>query len=382
MGIEITDYAVKVVLLSNINSANIKLLAYTIEPLVGTCIEEGKIVDSFRLLQSIQIAVNRLDYKFKSAHFALPSPIVMVRFLKLPDLAKKDMDKMVDFEMKHNIHLPFEQPFYDYLKLSGASEEKLRKNRSSSKSSTVQPSKEHQQLATAQTDPLFGLTTGTQTEDSSLIAAQDVEQLCEVMLVAAPRERVEEYSHLIKNAQVELTSMEIKPLSLFRTIQSIDNNEALTKQTILLVDLGRIASDVSIFHEGKLKITRNIYINFPNGKDSNTVELAEDDPLSFLNITGGDNDFINACNELVHELERLVNFYRYTLNNRDHEFERLIVSGDVERMEEIRSHIEERLERKVSIISCKDVQYNDKDLKLIFPSIANAFGLALRGNAD
>lgn len=381
MGIEITDYAVKVVLVSNHNSENIKLLAYTIEPLVGPCMEEGKIVDSFSLLQSIQIAVNRIDIKYKKAHFALPSPIVMVRFLKLPDLPKKDMDKLVDFEMKHNIHLPFEQPYYDYMKVTGLSEKQLKNKRSSSKSKVKSSKESQQQAAAAQSDPLFGLTSGTQLEESLLSMDQTTDQLCELVLIAAPGEKVEEYSQLIRNAQVEVSSMEIKPLSLFRTVQQIDNNAELTNQTFLLIDLGRTASDVSIFHESQLKITRNIYINFPLGMDSK-AELGEDDPLSFLNITGGDNDFTNACNELVHELERLVNFYRYTLNNRDHEFKRVIVSGDVERMDEIRSYVEERLERKVSIISCQHVQSDMKDLKLIFPSIANAFGLALRGYTD
>jgi type IV pilus assembly protein PilM len=382
MGIEITDYAVKVVLLTNITSNNTKLLAYTIEPLSEQCMDEGKIVDAFRLLQTIQTAVNRLDVKVKKAHFALPSPIVMVRFLKLPDLAKKEMNKLVDFEMKHNIHLPFEQPFYDYLKMNGQSEDQLNKKRLSSKNTAVKNIKEgRQQAAAAQTDPLFELTIRTKADASSSIDELVSEQLCDVMLVAAPRDRVEEYVQIIRNAHVELASMEIKPLSLYRTIRKIDNNDTITHQTFLLVDLGRMASDVSIFHDGQLKITRNIYINFPIGKDSKKA-LNENDLLSNLDSTGGDTDFINTCSELVHELERLINFYRYTLNHRDHEFERVIISGDVERIDEIRSYVEERLARAVSIISCDHIQSEEADLKLIFPSIANAFGLALRGNSD
>lgn len=340
--------------------------------------DEGKIVDTYRLLLSIQTAVNRLDVKWKKAHFALPSPIVMVRFLKLPNLARKEMNKLIDFEMKHHIHLPFEQPFFDYFKMNGQSEYQLTKKRSNSKNNAAEEIKEGRQQAAAQSDLLFGLTTNS---ENPSIADVKSGQLCDIMLVAAPRERVEEYVKIIHNANVKLTSIEIKPLSLYRAIRKLDNNNIITHQTFLLVDLGRIASDVSIFDEGQLKITRNIYINFPLGNDSKEV-LDENDPLFILEITGGDNDFINACSELVHEIERLINFYRYTLNHRDHEFQRIIISGDVERIDEIRSYLEQQLVREVSFISCNQIQSKETDLKLIFPSIATAFGLALRGESD
>ncbi len=378
MGVEITDYAVKVVLLTNITSNHTKLIAYAIEPLQDQCMDEGKIVDGFRLLQTIQTAVNRLNVKVKKAHFALPSPIVMVRFLKLPDLAKKEMDKLVDFEMKHNIHLPFEQPYFDYLKMGGQSDIQSKNNKIINNKPAAKEIKAGYQQAAAQSDPLFGLTTAKNDDNISSLTESTPELMCDVMLVAAPGERVEEYVHILQEAQIELASVEIKPLSLFRTIQKLDNNDTLTHQTFLLIDLGRMASDVSIFHEGQLKITRNIYISFPLAKDAKEA-LDEDDLLSILHITGGDNDFNNACSELVHELERLINFYRYTLNHREHEFERVIISGDVERIEEVRSYVEERLAREVIIISSAHIQSEEADLKLVFPSIANAFGLALKG---
>ncbi len=382
MGIEITDYAVKVVLLTNITSKAPKLLAYSIEPLTDKCLDEGKIIDAFRLLQTLQSAVNRLNVKVKKAHFALPSPIVMVRFLKLPNLEKKEMDKLIDFEMQHNIHLPFEQPYFDYLKLSGQSDQSLKKQQSLMNNATATNEiKEGYQQTAAESDPLFGLITEKKDDNISIDTETAPGQMCEVMLVAAPGERVTEFVDVIRDAQIELTSVEIKPLSLYRTIRKLDDNDTMTHQTILLVDLGQMATDVSIFHDGLLKITRNIYINFPQANQERAV-IDDNDLLSILQITGGDNDFNNACNELVHELERLINFYRYTLNHRDHEFDRVIISGDVERIDEVRSHLEERLAREVTMISCEHIQSSETDLQLVFPSIATAFGLALRGNMN
>jgi type IV pilus assembly protein PilM len=379
MGIEITDHAVKIVLLSNISAKpkqDPKLVGYTIEPLADKCMDEGKVVDSLRLLQSIQTAVARLGVSPKKAHFAMPSHTVMVRFLNLPDLPEKDMAKLVSFEMKHNIHLPFDQPVFDFAKMNGQTEGKTKKSRSKKQRMAKQEMVvSRQEAAAAQSDLLFGLTTQSAADTASSDTKSS--QLCDVMLVAAPREHVEKFQKIFRASGIRLSSVEIRPLSLFRTIRQFGQMDK--RDSFILVDLSRIGSDVSIFHDGQLKITRNVYIHFPIEQEKHD-ELNENDPLRLLNITGGDNDFIHACGELVHEMERLMNFYRYTLNHRDHEFNKVVISGDVDRMEEIRSFLEERLVREVSIISYEILRFtNPTEVKRMFPSIAVAVGLALRG---
>jgi Tfp pilus assembly PilM family ATPase len=139
-------------------------------------------------------------------------------------------------------------------------------------------------------------------------------------------------------------------------------------------------SDLSIFHESQLKITRSIPLDFTLGAEISKV--VEEEQEMFHSFVDQDYDFKNVCNDLAYEIERLMNFYRYTLNNREHEFSLLLIAGDVPRLKDIMENITGRLTFKISIMAPVGFISNSpfSELVDIFPSIAVPIGLALRGN--
>jgi type IV pilus assembly protein PilM len=336
LGIEITDRCIKLAEIIPLRNNTYKMQNFLIEMLPDHVVDDGRIIDSSRVILTLQSMVAKLNIKVKEVHIILPSQLIMVRFLKLPDIPLKDLRKLVDFEMKHNIHLPFDAPFYDFVKLN------------------------------SDIDLLFA-DQEENTIDHNLLQ-------CDVMLVAAPQQLIDEYQEIFTSASLKPLSMEFKALSLFRVMEF--TNMADAQSTILFIDLNEHLADVSIFHNRQLKITRTIPMNFAaDPKNSDSEEVKE----MFSEYMNQDSDFGNACKDLSFEVERLMNFYQYTLNNRDHEFSKVLISGDVQQLVEIANYLAKRMPCEISLMRSKHIQSAHPQINDLFPSIAVPIGLALRG---
>lgn len=375
LGIEISDSTIKMskVLLRNKNEPIIQM--NLMEELPPHVMEEGRMKDPLRLIQTLQTMMTRLDAKPKHIHLVFPSQLVMVRFLKLPDISQKDLAKLVDFEIKHNIHLPFENPLYDFVKMNGTTHKKRKIVKKVKKEEEASTGKDFFLEAAAGKEDLGG-SKGLFDEFQEEQAKVDTAMQCDVMLVAAPKEMMDQYLEVLNSAGIKLTSIEIKALSLFRLLQSTSLNKL--NETFLLVDLNETAGDLSIFQGEDLKITRSIPLAF-GAKSQRDLDVNTSVDDLFSDLLDGDADFRNHCNDLAHELERLMNFYRYTLNNRNQEFARVVISGDVIRMPEVVFYLTERLPIPVQLFQTDGYFSRKSEFKDDLSRYAVTLGLALRG---
>jgi type IV pilus assembly protein PilM len=375
LGIEISDSTIKMSKVS-LRKNNETLIQMNItEELPPQVMEEGRIKEPLRLIQTLQTMLTRLDSKPKHIHLVFPSQLVMVRFLKLPDIVEKDLAKLVDFEIKHNIHLPFENPLYDFVKMNGTAHKKRISVKKLKKEAVAPTGKDLLLEVAAGREDLCGgkgLFDDFEEEESKA----DTAIQCDVMLVAAPKEIMDQYLEVLNSAGIKLTSIEIKALSLFRLMQSTSLTKL--KDTFLIVDLNATAGDLSIFHGEDLKITRSIPLSF-SAKPQGNLDVKTSANLLFTEFLDGDADFQNHCNDLAHELERLMNFYRYTLNNRNQEFAGMVISGDLKRMPEIVSFLIERLPIPVQLFQSDSFFSRNSDFKDDLSMYAVTLGLALRG---
>lgn len=379
LGIEITDSMIKAAEMSIKKRKLPQLNSFECERLQEKTVDDGRILNAGSVTRAIETICSRMDTKCKNVHMVIPSQSVMVRFLKFPDIPQQDLAKLIDFEIKHNIHLPFEDPIYDFIKLNEnepskvATLEKKEKKKSKTKKSSDE---ETFQQAAASKDAGFDLRSIDNLFGDSQTNSEEEKLQCDVMLVIAPGELVKEYMEVAHAAGLKVKSLEIKALSLFRVMET--SNLCDPKSTCLVVDINEKASDLSIFHDGLLKITRSVPVSFlPTSKSKET--RSEIDSM-FADFADPDEDFRTACQDLSHELERLINFYRYSLNNRNQEFGQLLLSGDVLRLNEIGEVLGQRLNLKVKTLYSPKVQANHLLFYEMFPVYAVPIGLALRGN--
>jgi type IV pilus assembly protein PilM len=380
LGLEINDSSVKATEISVAGDGSFQIHHAASTRLRPQAVEEGRIKDRAAVMQAVIKTLASAPFKAKQVHFVLPSPIVMVRYMKLPDLSLADLQKLVAFEVKHQIHLPFEDPYFDFIKLNG-SEQGITKKVTQIKSKRG-PEKEQEEQGWSEaasasesahtSDLLFG-----DKPDAEQAAKTDPAVQCDVMLVIAPRTAVEEYASILRECQLIPYSIEIKGLALYRLI-GVLYPEIHTTGTYLAVDLNETSADVSIFDHGQMRITRSTAVSFKT--DTITVPKPPE-PVSdglfneFEVIETLPSGFELACGEFASELDRIINFFRYSLNNRTKEIDRVIVTGDIARLSDVVAELQQRMTPTVEMM--RPLPHTS----VFVPDFAVPIGLGLRGNA-
>lgn len=353
LGIEITDYCIKLVEIEPQQKGLPVIKRCIMEPIDNDAVVNGIIADSVSLIRSIKQLLADHKVKSRNVHFALPTHLVLIRFLKFPDIAQQDLRKMIQFEIEHNLQLPFEQPCHDFVKLNG----------------TYQQAKPSDLLRKEiSVKDLFSRKKGQRPiplPSSSELSTDEEQNMCDVLLAAAPSERVQEYVEVLEAAGLQLISFEVKPLSLFRLMTQV--YMANKDQTILVADIGRNNVDLLIIHQGELKISRSISLRFlttaNKGLFSKEREMLDE-----------------ICIELADEIDRLIKFYMYTLDHREHELSSIYLCGDIDQLEEIKDYLNDQMQQDVFLLpnpAVIETMYPDLDSD--FPAFAAPLGMAIRG---
>ena len=382
LGIEISDRSIKLAEIVPLGNHKYSLEKFLIESLPDQVVDDGRIKDPIQVVRILQNMMAKLNVTSKHVHLILPSQSIMVRFLKLPDIPLKDLRKLVEFEMKFNIHLPFDAPVFDFVKLNGnlnASASKPerkkktkvgKKKANQNKFSQVDRAQQEAAAATSSSE-LDKLFANTEADKEITVSSNQ----CDVMLVAAPTELIQEYEAVVTSASLKPLSMEFKALALYRLMELTQMTDL--KSTLMTIDINELVTDVSIFHDQQLKITRSMPMDFGVKSEDDDASATDRMFLEFIDV---DENFKNSCKDLSSEIERLLNFYRYTLNNRNQEFSHIFISGDAERLTEIAQILAERLPGEISVMSTDRIQSSQANFSEAFPSLAVSIGLALRGN--
>lgn len=328
---------------------------------------EGMEPDWIALQQAVEHLYQTQGFKGRMVNISVPSQFVVIRQLTLPNLSIEELRHVIQFELKNSIHLPFDEAVFDIVKV----ESKLSRDdslpdvilhnkleKSNNKNTAVDPQRKKWW------NESFKKNRNERNKSATLAE-------CEVILVAAPKKIVENIITMIKAIGLKASSIDIGALSIDRVLLSYRNPNS----TFLIVEIDPRVVYVHIFHEGLLRVTRTIPLSFDQfDKHSKSTE-------TYGNVTFGRTDSIifsqterftesleshhevaathfdesdskqndlhkthSTVNqfpeisthhldirlyglELANELERSMNFIRYTLNYRDAEVSQVILTG-------------------------------------------------------
>jgi type IV pilus assembly protein PilM len=351
IGVEITDIQVKMCETYS-KGSSIKVTNSLIHPLPEGTMNDGRIQDMTALQQTIQKMLIERKWRTRHVHFAIPSQSVMIRMMKLPAVSKAHLVKLIEFEMKNNVHLPFEDPYYDFIVMK--------------QSIDIQTAAPNPMNAS---ESLFGNGSGGHTDEVS------PDRSCDVMLVAAPTELLNQYVQLFKDLDLRLNSMEIKSLSIIRALDYCYQN--LDNKIMLLVDVNETSCDLTIIENQSVKITRNVQTSFDTTR--NTIEPASTvlDSL-FSEFANEDHVFESAASDLISEMERLMNFYRYSLNNKNQQVDVIYVCGDVD-LDKLIDLMSQRMTQSIVKFKWSSLKFSQEAVNFdILPHVVT-LGLSLRG---
>jgi type IV pilus assembly protein PilM len=287
LGLEITDRRLLLAEVSKRRDGyHLQEIALTAIP--SEVMAEGKVKQLDTLVELIKTSLRSVKIRSKKVNLVVPSQFVVIRQLQLPDLPKQSLRKVIDFELQNTIHLPFDDPIYDFVK--------------------------------------FGPATGTSNEQflaSQPEGAHPV-PLVDVSLIASSRSAIDPFIEAATRAGLKPASVDIRALALHRAYRILCSESE--GHTIVFVDVAEGSTDVHIFHGDRLKFTRNI----PMMLEQYKIDRERTKPIGALQILEyleENTDYRSYTSDLAYEIERSLNFFRYTLNNRDADLSTIILSG-------------------------------------------------------
>lgn len=328
----------------------------------------GRVEQSNMVIGTFKAALDKGGLS-KNVHLTIPTTNILVRKItSLPDIGEHELGKILHFQIGESIHLPFENPIYDFVKIGSIVPSAMKKN----KGDHLGIDKEAEELS------LDELAKGIEEHIEG--------PKSEILLFATSKTLSQDLLDVCTSAGLKPITAEIRALALQRLLLHVHPD--WLKETEMVIDVSEKSIDIHIFKQGRIEFSRMMSIN--RNEYLRPADNSLDEILLFQDNLRGNQEIVAATedvflvedsyiNEIALEIEKAQNFFRYSLNERESEFKRIIVTGEKANLifEPLKSRIETtRLER----IDYGPIMTQNGIEKDVLDSYSVVIGLAIRGN--
>ncbi|MBV7505990.1 pilus assembly protein PilM [Bacillus sp. sid0103] len=282
-------------------------------------ITDGKIVDIDSLSNILEECIDEWKIRRRSIRFNVPDPLVIIRKVSIPsDVQDDEIKGYLYLELGSSIHLPFEEPVFDY----------------------------------------YTLPDNGKTKD--------------LLLFAAPEQNVMEYVDLLASLKLNPVAADISPLSLYRLYYH--QNQASEDEVLFTVQFDMTSVNLCIFNETVPLVMRHFSLPF----NLDQWEINRDSlGLMACKYIGDTNEIVLQFEDIFREINKLFDFYRYSLNNEKHDVTKFLLNGDHPMLMAIYDEMKDRFEIPVELINI-DIEVKSKR-ESIPTNLLLPLGLALKG---
>lgn len=313
ISIELHDYVLRALVKKGPDFSEAKV--YEVE-LPNGIVQEASIIDEMALFDILKTHVSRWGAKKLPVRFFVPDPSILLKSFEHPsDITKDTLKEYVQMELGHTIHLPFDEPLIDVF------------------------------------DPVEG--------DN------------QAMLFSASSEEVYKLMNLFLDAQLVPKVADIRALCNLRLLNHIGQLEE--NKTYLLANWSINELSICIYSNGNVDFLRYqpISTELPNWRGK---QLAEDEVA--FSYEGDLDNYRMLITDQVLELDRIMNFFRFSLHKGEKAVNEIVILGDNPIIKQINDFLVENLPVPIKLIT-------DELINLHFPGFkakhASLLGLALKG---
>ena len=283
-------------------------------PLPVGVVQDGVIVNEMELFELVKPHASKLG-KNRPIRFFVPDASVLMKQFDVPDdVEAEDLRGFVEMELGNTIHLPFQDPLVDTY------------------------------------DPVPG--------DGKAV------------LFAAPPEEVQKFINLLLDLHLEPEAADIRALCNLRLLEHLGMLEE--NKTYLISDWAINELSISIYSNGNIEFLRYQSIDTDLEKWKQTLtELGE---VTF-DYDGDLNDYRMIVTDQVLELDRMMNFFKFSLHKGEKSVDEIVIVGDNPLLNNITSFLADNFSMPIHTI-------NDAVIQQQFPNFkaqhATLIGLALK----
>lgn len=309
--IVIDDYVIRMV--ENKGSDLDSLQIAVEKPLPKHVIENGRVVDELAFFEFMKEAVQEWGIKGCFVRFFVPQSLVIIREIDFPsDVTADKVKSYVHLEIGNTIHFPFENPIFDIY----------------------------------HTDP----------------------EANKVTIIAAPEDELLKYTHTFTDLSLKPTVVELQPLGIYRYFLYKQGTMSPEK-VYMIIEYSLSSVNISIFHQKKIEFVRHQPLT--TSKDY----WQFNEVLAGFEFTGDRMRYEGEIEDQLNEIDRLRNFYRFSIHHGEKEVNELLIVGDSPDKAKIAELIKARYNVAVSLLKAEEQVAGET----IESSFIPALGLALRG---
>lgn len=269
LNVYISNYSIQLLEIKSVNPLVVHRFYETYLP-EGTVVD-GLINDAEKLLMILEQCINDWGIKRKQVRFITPDSYVSVRKVKIPlDLKEDEIKGYLYLEIGNNIHLPFEDPVFDFVSLGK-----------------------------------------TETEQ-------------EILLFAAPESVLNQYIELFESLKLEAKAADLSALCSFRYLY--EKKQLKADANTLLVEVKLDSVNVSIFEDLKPIFTR--HIQFEGMMKAWSYHLEPETQLYYQYDVADKDKLSGHFNDIVKEIEKIISFYRFSIHQGNNQISHIILIGD------------------------------------------------------
>ncbi|MCA0969929.1 pilus assembly protein PilM [Halobacillus litoralis] len=269
-----------------------RIESYGEEFLPGDMVQDGRVQNLRRFEMVLEDIVSKHRLKNLPLYFCVPDSSVILRHISVPsDIEDEAIKGYLYQQLGESLHLPFEQPVFDFVKLSDDKREK------------------------------------------------------EIFLVAYPQEKIAEMEESLSVAQFKPKSADLSSLSVYRVYEKL--TFTTEGEHLLLVEWNVDGISVTAFHEGVPQFSRQMKTTL----SKQDWKMFTADGESHLHWTGDLQDMEAYVTDQLGELSRILNFYQFSVTKGQAAITRIILSGDWAYFEDLQNRLSQRVDIPVDTIS-------------------------------
>lgn len=319
-------------------------------PLGPGIVEEGRVVQPGLLTAAVADLWRQAGFQSREVYFGIPSSIVLIRHYQLPSAERAELRKMLDMELQLRTRLPFSDPIYDFVMYAAepggtadeeeaASTPPLRHDAQDEAAAGRVMEREEQGLWRRVGRRVRGALHREPAQGQPGARSN-------VLLAAVPGAEMIRYRDALEGASLQPRAFDIKPLAVDRLLPLISLAEEAC--TYVTASIHARHTDIFLFHRGQLRLTRSVSIK----SDSISRKRGEDSSRGGAWPT--EKGWETLCEELALELERLVDFYRYSSPQDSEPIQFVFLCGDIDGLGHICPVLERMLQMPTFILEAAD----------------------------
>lgn len=325
--IVIDDYIIRIVENSGQELSTIKVMKE--KQLPAGLIQYGKIIDELGFFDFMKELVHEWGLKNRLVRFYVPDSLVIMKSVDIPDnIPNQEVNAHFMMEVGLSLHLPFKQPVFDV---------------------HIHP----ENVEDENEDP--------DVSDKNRLGT----------LFAVPEEEIIKFTEIFVDVSLHPIAADVRALGVYRYFHHLGSVD--TDEVYMFFELNLTAINLSIFRNHQPEFLRYMELDL----DSNDwVNASSDEESLDWYYQGDESRMLGQIDDYIGELERIMNFYRYSMHKGQKIVSKIVVLGDFPNLKEIAKRIENRYEVPSMLLNA---ELSEKRFNHVTRAFIPVLGLALKG---